>query len=165
MSIESIPKFTPPGAKLWEALPADARKSIPANVWCRKCSHGVTITNFSGAVKGGDLLLSGSCSECQGPVARLIEVERTAAHPSGGAVRGNLKRTVAQALLELKEVQKEFKAFEKRRTQLSKKWKEGSITKQEKAEMDRLYGKDGDAMVDRLLESAEKLAEANTKKR
>jgi hypothetical protein len=165
MDIESIQKFTPPAVKLWDAIPVDTRKSILANVWCGKCSHGVTIMNFSGTVKGGDLLLSGSCSECQGPLARLIEVERTAARPSGGAVRGNLKLTVAQALLEVKEVQKEFKAFEKRRTQLSKKWKAESITKQEKAEMDRLYGKDGDAMVDRLLESAEKLAEANTKKR
>jgi hypothetical protein len=75
MSIESIPKFTPPAAKLWDAIPAGTRKSILANVWCGKCSHGVTITNFSGAVKGGDLLLSGSCSECQGPVARLIELD------------------------------------------------------------------------------------------
>jgi hypothetical protein len=35
--------------------------------------HEVTITNFTGAVKGGDLLLAGRCSECQGDVARLIE--------------------------------------------------------------------------------------------
>jgi hypothetical protein len=33
----------------------------------------VTITNFSGAIKGRDLLLVGKCAECRGDVARVIE--------------------------------------------------------------------------------------------
>jgi hypothetical protein len=45
-----------------------------SNVWCGKCRHEVTITNFSGAVKAGDLLLVGLCSECHGDVARVIEM-------------------------------------------------------------------------------------------
>ena len=73
MTVESIPKFTPAAAKLWEAIPASLRKILLSNVWCGKCGHAVTITNFSGTVKGGDLLLVGSCSECHGDVARLIE--------------------------------------------------------------------------------------------
>lgn len=73
MSIESIPNFTKPAAKLWAAIPADAKKKILTNIWCSKCQHGVTITNFSGAVKAGDLLLVGKCSECLGDVARVIE--------------------------------------------------------------------------------------------
>jgi hypothetical protein len=72
MTVESIPKFTGAAAKLWEAIPADTRKMLLSNVWCSKCRHAVTITNFSGTVKGGDLLLVGSCSECRGDVARLI---------------------------------------------------------------------------------------------
>ena len=32
-----------------------------------------TITNFSGVVKGGDLLLVGKCAECHSDVARVIE--------------------------------------------------------------------------------------------
>ena len=52
MTIESIPKFTPPAAKLWKRLPEQARKLYLSNVWCGKCRHGVTITNFSGTVKG-----------------------------------------------------------------------------------------------------------------
>lgn len=32
-----------------------------------------TITNFSGAVRSGDLLLVGKCAECHGDVARLID--------------------------------------------------------------------------------------------
>ncbi|MDD5177527.1 MAG: hypothetical protein PHQ05_14005 [Sterolibacterium sp.] len=73
MPLESIPEFTHPAAKLWKAIPADTRKLILANVWCGKCSHGVTIRNFSGAVKGGNLLLVGKCSDCHGDVARVVE--------------------------------------------------------------------------------------------
>jgi hypothetical protein len=46
MGVESLPDFTPPA---------------------------VTIANFSGAIKGGDLLLVGRCAECHGDVARVIE--------------------------------------------------------------------------------------------
>ena len=73
-SIESIPKFTAPAAKLWVAIPADIRKKLLSNVWCGKCQHEVTITNFSGAVRSGDLLLVGLCSECRGDVARVVEM-------------------------------------------------------------------------------------------
>lgn len=73
MTVESIPTFTVPAAKLWAAIPADMKKKLLSNVWCGKCRHEVTITNFSGAVKAGDLLLVGLCSECRGDVARVIE--------------------------------------------------------------------------------------------
>ena len=74
MVIESVPKFTPPAAKLWAAIPVETKKSLLSNVWCGKCRHDVTITNFSGAVKAGNLLLVGLCSECRGDVARVIEM-------------------------------------------------------------------------------------------
>ena len=73
MTIESLPKFTEPAGKLWGTIPADIRKMPLSNVWCGKCRGAVTITNFSGTVKAGDLLLVGKCSGCQGDVARLIE--------------------------------------------------------------------------------------------
>lgn len=73
MSVESIPTFTPPATKLWEAIPTDIRKQLLSNVWCGKCRHAVTIINFSGTVKARDLLLVGKCAECHGDVARLIE--------------------------------------------------------------------------------------------
>jgi len=73
MTIESIPKFTPAAAKLWEAIPPSTRKLFLSNVWCGSCRHEVTITNFSGTVKAGHLLLVGSCAECRGDVARSIE--------------------------------------------------------------------------------------------
>ena len=37
-------------------------------------SQNVLHTNFTGTVKGGDLVLEGLCSECRGDVARLIEI-------------------------------------------------------------------------------------------
>lgn len=80
MSIESIPKFTDPAAELWASIPADTKKLLLSNVYCGKCRHEVTIKNFTGVVKDGDLLLVGLCSECHGDVARVIEVNLKAAY-------------------------------------------------------------------------------------
>jgi len=74
MPIESLPKFTGPAAKLWATIAAHNKKILLSNVWCWKCHHEVTITNFSGAVKAGDLLLVGKCSECYSDVARVIKM-------------------------------------------------------------------------------------------
>ena len=73
MTVESIPNFTSPAAKLWTAIPSDKRKLLLANVYCCKCGGSTTITNFSGVVKSGDLLLVGKCAACHGDVARVIE--------------------------------------------------------------------------------------------
>lgn len=73
MTVETLPHFTAPAAKLWRTIQPDTRKLLLSNVWCGKCRREVTITNFSGAVRGGDLLLVGRCAECQGDVARVIE--------------------------------------------------------------------------------------------
>ena len=72
MSLESIPKFTPPAAKLWSAISAESKKLLLANVWCVSCRHSVIITNFTGVVKSGALLLVGQCAECRGDVARVV---------------------------------------------------------------------------------------------
>lgn len=74
MTMEPMPKFTAPAAKLWATIPSHDQRQLLANVWCGKCQREVTITNFSGAVRAGDLLLVGLCSECHGDVARVIEM-------------------------------------------------------------------------------------------
>ena len=56
MGVESLPDFTPPARQRWESIPAQIRQRLLANVWCGQCRHEVTITNFSGTIKGGDLL-------------------------------------------------------------------------------------------------------------
>ena len=73
MTIESLPLFTKPARQRWESIPSDFRKRVLANVWCGHCRHETTITNFSGTIKSGDLLLVGKCAECHGDVARVIE--------------------------------------------------------------------------------------------
>jgi hypothetical protein len=73
MSVESLPAFTRPARQRWESIPADIRQYLLANVWCGRCRHEVTITNFSAKLEGGDLLLIGKCAECRGDVARVIE--------------------------------------------------------------------------------------------
>jgi hypothetical protein len=73
VTIESLPTFTNPARQRWESIPADTRQRLLSNVWCGRCRHEVTITHFSGAIKGRDLLLVGQCAECHGDVARVIE--------------------------------------------------------------------------------------------
>ncbi len=73
MAIESLPTFTKPARQRWESIPADVRQRLLSNVWCGHCSHETTITNFTGTLKEGDLLLVGQCAECQGDVTRVIE--------------------------------------------------------------------------------------------
>jgi hypothetical protein len=72
-SIESIPNFTDPAAKLWRAIPTEFRKKLLANVWCGHCAEAVIIKNYTGAVKAGNLLLVGQCPVCHEDVARVIE--------------------------------------------------------------------------------------------
>lgn len=73
MTVESLPNFTRPARQRWESIVADIRQRLLANVWCGQCRHAVTITNFSGTIKGGNLVLEGKCAECHGDVARVIE--------------------------------------------------------------------------------------------
>lgn len=132
------------------------QKHLLSNVWCGKCRHEVIITNYSGAVKAGDLLLVGKCSICHGDVASVIEMKPK----DDDYISISQKLTYAHALSESEILKKESNAFNKRRRQLSKKWDDGTITKQEKAEMDRLFGKEGDAMADKLFEGFMKLHNA-----
>lgn len=73
MTVETLPNFTAPAAGLWSVIPPDTRKLLISKVWCLKCSREVTISNFFGTVRSGNLLLVGRCAECQGDVARTIE--------------------------------------------------------------------------------------------
>lgn len=73
VGVESFPSFTKPARQRWESIPADIRKRLLSYVWCGYCRHETTITNFSGTIKGGDLLLVGKCAECRSDVARVIE--------------------------------------------------------------------------------------------
>lgn len=67
--------FTPAAAALWRKIPDWVQEKLLANVWCPRCGAMTTITAYQGAVVKGDLVLTGACSTCGGPVRRLIENE------------------------------------------------------------------------------------------
>ena len=73
MTESKLPSFSPKASKFWAAIPVEIKQKIIANVYCSHCRGAVTIINFMGAVKGGDLLLQGSCAVCGHVVARLVE--------------------------------------------------------------------------------------------
>ena len=74
VATDSIPNFAEdPAVWLWARVPDYGKRLILANVWCSKCRRGVSIEDYTGSIIGGDLLLSGKCSECQGDVARVVE--------------------------------------------------------------------------------------------
>ena len=71
--VEPFPNLTKPARQRWESIPPDIRQRLLSNVWCSHCGHETTITNFTGTLKGGDLLMVGKCAECRSDVARVIE--------------------------------------------------------------------------------------------
>lgn len=73
MAIETLPNFCRPARQRWESMSANIRQRLLTNIWCGQCRHEVTITNFSGTLRGGNLLQVGRCVECQGDVARVNE--------------------------------------------------------------------------------------------
>jgi hypothetical protein len=57
MDVKSFPNFTHAARQCWESIPADIRHRLLSNVWCGRCRHETTITNFSGTTKTNDMLL------------------------------------------------------------------------------------------------------------
>lgn len=72
-NVVKLPHFSPPASRLWNAIPADTRKLLLANVYCGHCRGAVSIINVTGAVKGGDLVLYGNCAACGHDLARHVE--------------------------------------------------------------------------------------------
>lgn len=58
---------------MWNRIPEEYREKLLSNVYCGHCRESVTITKYTGAVKGGNLLLVGLCAVCRTDVARVIE--------------------------------------------------------------------------------------------
>ena len=71
MTIESIPKFSAPAAKLWQRLPEQAGKLYLSNVWCGKCRHGVTIDHQFFRHGQGDCRSSSGTDRCISPFGDL----------------------------------------------------------------------------------------------
>ena len=65
--------FTPAAQLLWDAIPQHFQDQILHNVWCLHCSDMTTMTDFTGEVHGKSLVLRGTCVNCRGKVARVLE--------------------------------------------------------------------------------------------
>ena len=67
--------FTPKAKKIWEAIPGIIQFKILNNVWCVHCRKESSIGNLNGKIESGMLVLRGTCTKCNGEVARVIENE------------------------------------------------------------------------------------------
>ncbi len=65
--------FTAQAKAHWDCIPEEYRQKLLSNVYCTHCRDSVTITNYTGTVRGGDLLLVGLCAVCRTDVARVVE--------------------------------------------------------------------------------------------
>ena len=68
-----LPKFTPLAMKHWNQVPEKIRKDIIDNVWCSRCKSGTSMQLQEGAIEKQCLILRGTCRQCGGEIARLIE--------------------------------------------------------------------------------------------
>jgi hypothetical protein len=75
MSIESIENFTALAAERWIKVKSDMCHASLLNVWCDTCEKLRTLTDLSGVVRHGDLLITGKCSVCHGKMARVVDNE------------------------------------------------------------------------------------------
>jgi hypothetical protein len=67
--------FTPAALKRWDAIDPSIQDRLLHHVWCGSCRKAVYINIESARIERKDLILTGTCAECGGPVARLIEGE------------------------------------------------------------------------------------------
>lgn len=67
-------QFTAKAAVLWGTIPKEARERILGNVFCGRCRGSVTITDYTGEERNGDVILKGSCANCGHEVVRVVEM-------------------------------------------------------------------------------------------
>lgn len=65
--------FSNKAERIWSKIPPDIQKRLLTNVYCAQCGGVTTITDYTGRIVNGDLILKGSCVRCGNPVTRLIE--------------------------------------------------------------------------------------------
>jgi hypothetical protein len=69
-------KITQGAESFWDSMPEKTKKMLLDNVFCSNCGI-TTIKNYEGKMRGGDLVLTGFCSQCGKKVGRLIERKST----------------------------------------------------------------------------------------
>jgi hypothetical protein len=59
--------------KKWYGIPQHIREKLEKNVFCVKCGE-TTITEYVVKPSGPDIVLEGKCIQCDGKVARVIDM-------------------------------------------------------------------------------------------
>lgn len=68
-----IDNFTQSAEAFWKNLPPAIQERLLGNVYCAQCRKMTTITDYTGRIENGDLILEGFCIRCGSAVSRLIE--------------------------------------------------------------------------------------------
>jgi len=63
--------FTSKAEKLWRSIEEDGRVQLLNTVWCSHCSETSSMSDFSGKIESGLLVLRGKCVKCNGDVVRF----------------------------------------------------------------------------------------------
>lgn len=94
-------KFTSPAARIWNAIDPEDQHALVSKAWCNKCCAEVTVTDYSGSIKAGHVLLDGVCAQCNGVAYRFIEFERNK-DKTFTITLGEPKLTTADAMIQAK---------------------------------------------------------------
>lgn len=62
--------------KQWHTIPKDDRDAIEQNAYCASCRGMTTTVEYAVSFVSIDILLSGKCNKCGGPVNRVVEVNK-----------------------------------------------------------------------------------------
>jgi hypothetical protein len=65
--------WSPPAARAWDRLAGAVRVRLLNNVFCVRCLGGTSMALTGGETAGANLVLHGTCLECGGAVARVVE--------------------------------------------------------------------------------------------
>ena len=68
-----IDNFTKSAKTFWDKIPPAIRERLLDNVYFTQCRKMTTITDYTGSIEQGDLILEGFCIRCGNPVARVVE--------------------------------------------------------------------------------------------
>ena len=63
--------FTSKAEKLWRSIEEDGRGQLLNMVWCSHCSETSSMSDFSGKIESGLLVLRGKCAKCNCDVVRF----------------------------------------------------------------------------------------------
>lgn len=72
-TVIQMQKLSTEAKRRWSQVPESFRKEILDSVWCSHCKTGTPMQLRDGKMSGRSLILQGTCKNCGGEAARVIE--------------------------------------------------------------------------------------------